>query len=133
MSNENLIREVATWLASKTTLVVDTDLFADFMPPEEQDNAAVLLDRGGVPQGGAGDGRIGGHALQVLVRNASHHEAKRISYLIYEWLHKKAQQIDLGENFLFNAEAVSDPQFMGYDSRGRDEFSTNYTLYEANN
>jgi hypothetical protein len=131
MANENLMRELATWLASKTALVVDTELFADHMPPEMQDNAAVLLDRGGVPQGGAGSGRIGAHALQVLVRNASHHEAKRISYLIYKYLHKEAQGIDLGENFLFNAEAVTDPQFMGYDSRGRDEFSTNYTLYEA--
>ena len=131
MANENLIRELATWLANKTGLVIDTDLFAGFMPPEEQDNAAVLLDRGGLPQGGAGNGRIGGYALQVLVRNTSYQEAKRISYLIYGYLHKAAQRIDLGENFLFNAEAIAYPQFLGYDSRGRDEFSTNYTLYEA--
>jgi len=126
----DLLREVTDWLAGKTGLTLGQDLHAGNLPPEGQDLCAVVLERGGVPAQPRLTGRIGAYALQVLVRGPSYFQARDLAYQLDAWLSDCAG-MDLPANSewaIHVCQGVAAPQFLGFDGRGRPEFSTNYTL-----
>jgi len=123
----DLLREVTTWVSTGTGWVIGTELFAGKFPPEEQDEAVVILESGGPPEQILIDRRVGRYMFQVLCRGSTYFSVRDNAVAAMTYLHELAQQV-IGEWEVLTSEAITQPQFIGYDERGRVEFSTNYEL-----
>jgi len=126
-----MIKEIATYIESKTSLVIGTDLFAGWRPQDIQDTCSVIIETGGA--GGSmwlSDRQD--KTIQVLSRAKDYYDARGEAYKIYSILNagKGLTLPDLGDgDFRINvSEAIQIPANMGQDEKGRWEFSTNYIL-----
>ncbi|MFA4971864.1 MAG: minor capsid protein [bacterium] len=123
----DLLREITQWVATGTGWGIGSKLYGGALPAEEPDEAIVILERGGPPDMYHIDYRVGRFMFQVLARGNTYFTARDDSHAVKACLHELGQQT-IGEWEIMSSEAVSAPQFLGFDERGRYEFSTNYEV-----
>jgi len=126
-----MIKELTQYLATETELTIGTELFAGFAAASI-DDAVIIIE-----SGGAGNFYLPDRAdktIQVICRSKDYHTARDWAMLIYNVLHGLAgvtlPVVDEGEELYFinTAEALSPPQSLGQDDKGRFNISTNYVL-----
>lgn len=123
----NLVKELFDWTWANSGYAPNIMFFCGHLPPEAVNTCAVLLERGGNPSKPLLRGNVGEYAFQVLARGETYMQARLIAQNIHAWLWDRAG-MDLGDWQVWVCEAEAEPQFLGFDSRGRYEFSTNYTV-----
>jgi len=80
-----VIKEIATYLESKTDLTIGTDLFAGWRPQDRQDTCSVIIETGG--DGGSlwlPDRQD--KTIQVISRAEDYYDARTEAYKIYDIL-----------------------------------------------
>lgn len=125
-----MVKEIGTYIESKTDLVIGQTLFVGWRPQEFGDRGSVIIETGG-------DGNFYlpdrmDMTIQVISWAKDYFEARFEAYKIYDILNggKGLTLPDLGNGqYRINvAEAIQIPANVGQDERGRWEFSTNYIL-----
>jgi hypothetical protein len=125
-----MIKELTTFISTKTALVIGTTLFAGFIPSEVSEDAVAVIESGGVPDFDLTDKEA--KTIQVLSLSRNYWTARSNALLVHGVLHgmkgETLSKIDGGPYFVNTGEALSVPQSLGQDEKGRFAFSTNYVL-----
>lgn len=124
-----MIREITKYISNQTALTVGTNLFAGFLPQDVEEDVVVILESGGVPNFDLPDQQA--KTVQVLSLARDYWTARANAMLIYGVLHGLVgvtlPVVD-GVYFVNTGEALSVPQSLGQDEKGRHVISTNYVL-----
>ena len=125
-----MIKEIAEFIEDLTPYTIGTQLFAGFWNSEAPDLASVvreistselfffLPDRKNA-------------MIQVVTRGEDYHDSRDMAYVIYNALHTRSARdlpmVTSGENYVAMViEAVTTPQYILEDEKGRHIFSTNF-------
>jgi len=121
-----MIKEVANYIETELPVfVIGAKLQVGHWNESAPNRATLLLESGGTPNEFLSD-RKDPYMLQVLSRAETYMTARDDAYSIYNLLHLK-NQLNLEDAFEVNVvSAVSVPQSLGEDGKGRFLFSTNY-------
>jgi len=121
-----VIKEIANYIETKLPeFVVGMKLIVGHWDENDMDRVSLLLESGGTTNEFLSD-RFDPFMLQVLSRAGTYMQARDDAYSIYNLLHLK-NQLNLEDAFEVNVvSAVSVPQSLGEDGKGRFLFSTNY-------
>ena len=126
-----MLKELCVYLQTNTSFIIDTNLFAGFVPPEITADCLVIIESGGKPNFYLPDAPQ--KAIQVLSRASDYFVARANAQVIYDLLHGAAgitlSSVAGGKEYYINTiEAISEPQSVGQDERGLFNISTNYIL-----
>ena len=127
-----MLKAIAYFIRNNTSLVLGTDLFYGFRPQDAPDRCQVLSET----VGGSTDEYLRDRVdkrVQIVSRAKTYGRARTDAHTIYNFLHGRIGDVlpvvVSGEAYQANViQADTDPQYIGTDSRGRHEFSTNYTF-----
>lgn len=124
-----MIKEITTYIANNTSLILETDLFGGYRPDSSPDQCVTVLETGGgsvnsyFPDGGE-------KLIQILSRAKSYWNARIDAYIVHDLLKSKAQiTLPVVNVVVYKAEfieAIHFPQSVGQDERGLWEFSQNF-------
>ena len=138
-----MLKEITTFIATKATLTVDTDIFAGHRPQGVVAACDVVLEAAG--------GTVffnwakrADPVIQVLSRDETYFTARARAWAIYDAIYREHTAADALGNVYPSAgwtlpvvaggptyiamiiEPLSPPQYIGQDEKLRHEFSTNY-------
>lgn len=131
-----MIEEFCKFIEDHTTLVRGSTLQVGHRVPNAPDNCAVVLESGGgVPNNYSRSVNMVDKMIQITTRGKTFFIARDMAYEIFDFLKGQAgwNLPDLsGIKYLAMViNAITDPQWIGLDKKGRFEFSTNYmVMYE---
>jgi len=123
-----MIKELATWIQNNTTLIIGVDLFVGERLIEAPVKCIVLLESGGKPD--FWDTKVRETTIEILARAQTYLDAKELIWPVYSLLHGLVGQ-DLpviDSNYLYSidtCDALTEPQPLGTDEKGNNEFSVN--------
>jgi len=129
-----MIRELTTYIATQASLTIGSDLFATDRPEDAEAACSVVIDR---PSASVVHSTTRtSHMVQVLSRsgvNGSWVDAETLAtnlYVVLQGLRGVTLPlVDSGSQYYIEVcNAVSKPQPLGRDARGRFEYSTNYLV-----
>lgn len=138
-----MLKEITTFIATKATLTIDTNIFAGHRPQGVADACDVVLETAG--------GMVffnwakrADPVIQVLSRAKTYFTARARAWAIYNAIYREHTAADALGNVYPSAgwtlpvvaggptyiamiiEPLSPPQYIGQDEKLRHEFSTNY-------
>lgn len=126
-----MIKEIAVFVASKTSFVVGTTLQVGHRTQDAPDQCNIVLESaGGALHFDLPDRND--KMVQVISRAKTYLKARDDAREIFEALHGTAgwtltAVLPATQNYkAMTIEALADPQYIGQDDKGRYEFSTNY-------
>ena len=130
-----MLKEIVQFIEDQTSFVIGTDLFAGHRLQDAPDQCQVVLETGGSALHFDLTDR-NDKMIQVLSRGKTYFTAREDAMEVFDALHTGAYGMS-GHTLAAVApavqdyeamviEAVSDPQYIGQDEKGRYEFSTNY-------
>lgn len=118
-----LLEALGNYIQSLNIGIVGIDIFFN-MQPNEPDNCITITDTGGYHSDDTGV--IRNPTFQILIRNEDYTAAKEKSEQIYA-LHLK-ENFEIGEYFIYLAEFLDEPTYMGQDQNNRSEITMNLIL-----
>ena len=123
-----MIKEYVTWLAGRTTppLTIGANIFAGPWPETAADLCTAVLE-GPAPQNAylPKERQV---RLQFLTRGPTYQSARTEAWRIFDAA-ANATGFPLGNGWrLHGTPQLNGPQWIGFDPRGRFEFSANLTL-----
>lgn len=128
-----MLKEICKYIENelKPTYKLGTNLFAGYVPPTIEANHIIVIESGGRPIPDLPDYLE--KAIQVLAIAIEYFSAIDMSNDIYDLLHASAgitlPIVVAGKEYYVNtAVAVSSPQSLGQDDKGKFVLSTNYIL-----
>ena len=136
-----MLKEIIQFIEDKTSFVIGTDLYAGHRILDAPDQCQVVLETGGGSLHFDLTDRVD-KMIQILSRAKTYFTARADAMEIFDALHTGdygsaghtlaavAPAVQAYE--AMTIEAVSDPQYIGQDEKGRYEFSTNY-LFKIKN
>jgi hypothetical protein len=119
-----VLREIGTYLATKSIGTVGTDIFLGLMP-DQPDNCIALFEYAGSPPDLHWDGEYPG--LQVRVRNKSYATARTKIGEVMEKLHGLHEQTLSGTRYLL-IKARGSPEVLKRDNNNRVELFVNFEI-----
>lgn len=125
-----MIQEIASFVATRTGLVLGTSLFYGYRPQDAPDHCATIAFNGGAAVMFDIPSRVD-QMVQILTRAADYTDAYNDARLAFETLHGTAgwtlPVITSGNTYeLYDVEAVEAPQYLGEDEKGLHEWSVNF-------
>ena len=130
-----MLKEIVQFIEDKTSFVIGTDLFAGHRIPEAPDQCQVVMETGGSGLNFDLTDRVD-KMIQVISRAKTYFTARADAREIFDALHAGAYGMAghtlaavapaVQDYEAMTIEAISDPQYIGQDEKGRYEFSTNY-------
>lgn len=133
-----MLKELTQFIENNTALVIDTDLFAGFRPPEAQVDCTAVYER-------TGDSRdfdlIDKRTtpIQFITRASDFHAARDAAEAMATLFHGQAGYdlpiITTGEEYhVATSEILSGPAFLGQDELGNFEYTLNmlFRIQDAN-
>ncbi len=125
-----MIKEVAAFIASKTTFAVGSTLQVGHRTQHAPDQCNVVLESAGGGLHFDLSDRVD-KMIQIISRAKTYFKARADAWEIFNVLHGTAgwelPVITLGKTYeAMTIEALADPQSIGQDDKGRYEFSVNY-------
>ncbi|MBM3210601.1 hypothetical protein FJZ33_00155 [Candidatus Poribacteria bacterium] len=131
-----MLKEIVKYIENELTgYVIGEDLFAGFVPSTIIGDYIVVIETGGRTEPSLKD--YVEKTIQILAVAKDYQIARDMAYEAYDLLHSSAG-IDLpvvvaGKEYRVNTiSAISAPQSLGQDSKGRFIISTNYVLKAQN-
>ena len=126
-----MLKEICAYIEEETSLLIDTNLFAGFVPSTVTVDCVIILESGGKPNFYLKDYQE--KTIQVLSRAENYHIAKSNALIVYDLLHGSAgitlPVVGSGKEYYVNTiEAISAPQSLGQDEKGLFNISTNFVL-----
>lgn len=125
-----MIKEIAKYIDNQTVLTLGTTLFAGFMPADVDGANVTVIETGGVPNFDLLDQQA--KTIQVLSRSSDYWTARTNALLVHNLLHGmkgvSLPVVSVAAYFVNTGEALSVPQSLGQDEKGRYVISTNYVL-----
>jgi hypothetical protein len=127
-----VIKELAQFIENGTAFVIGTNLLVGHRDQDAVDRCTVLLDNIGSKLYFDLDDRKD-WTVQIISRANTYFTARDDAYLIYDFLHRRCAHdfpiVEVGTSYVAQTiEAITTPQFMGYDDKGRYEFVANYLI-----
>jgi len=123
-----LLDEIATYVATNSTLVVGTDLFKNQFPATAKDTAVGIYESGGVgPSVTFGGVSHESPSIQVVVRSTSYGVARNLAQTIFNDLLDIENSTLSGTRHLM-ARAQQSPFSIGTDAKDRPRVSCNYFI-----
>ena len=132
-----MLKEITTFIETRTGLTRDTDLFAGHRPEGTVDACDVILE--------SSSGTVffdlperADLVIQVLSRNTTYFTARARAWAIYDAIFRDVEFSSAGWRLPLDAEEddktheimilepLASPQYIGQDKKSRYEFSTNY-------
>lgn len=123
-----MLKEIVQFIEDKTSFVIGTDLFAGHRLQDAPDQCQVVLETGGSALHFDLTDRVD-KMIQVISRAKTYFTAREDAMEVFDALHTGdygAAGHTLTTYVVMVIEAVSDPQYIGQDEKGRYEFSCNY-------
>lgn len=125
-----MIKEITSYIAQETGLVIGQELFAGFAPIDA-DDCVIVIESGGNGNFWLPDQQT--KTIQIISRAKDYYLARDRSLDVYTALHGKSgitlPVITAGETYFVNTmEVLSLPQSLGPDDAGRINISSNYVL-----
>ena len=132
-----MLKEITTFIETRTGLTRDTDLFAGHRPEGTIDACDVVLESSGgtvffdLPE-------RADPVIQVLSRDATYFTARARAWVIYDaifrdwtigsagWLLPLDPLVLIKTHEIMIIEPLASPQYIGQDKKSRYEFSCNY-------
>lgn len=132
-----MLKEFCEFIEDRTTFIVGTTIQVGFRPQEAPDRCSVVLESiGGAPSFDLPD-RID-QSIQILSRGNDLWEARDDAWEIFNALTGNVPGVIQSAQWTLPVvdgafvacviEAISSPQIIGRDDRGRFEYSTNYIV-----
>lgn len=125
-----MIKEITKYVDNQTALALGTTLFAGFLPPEAEETVVVVIESGGVPDFDLVDKQA--KTVQAVSYSRDYWTARANALLVFNLLHGlkgvTLPVVDGATYFVLAGEALSVPQSLGQDDKGRFAISTNYVL-----
>ena len=119
-----MLKEIGTYLATKSIGTVGTDIFLGLMP-DQPDNCIALFEYAGSPPDLHWDGEYPG--LQVRVRNKSYAAARTKIGEVMEKLHGLHEQTLSDTRYLL-IKARGSPEVLKRDNNNRVELFVNFEI-----
>lgn len=125
-----MLKEIAYYIESKTSLTVGSDLIYGFRPENATDNCSVVQS----PSGGNTDDFLKDKLdfmIQIVSRDKNYNNAESQAIEIYNAIHmvngNDLPVIDSGVEYTaMTVKAVQYPQYLKIDTKKRHEFTCNY-------
>jgi hypothetical protein len=127
-----MIKEITTHIQENTVgFTIGVNLFAGYVPSTITGDHVVVIETGGAVKPELED--YMDKTVQVLSVASDYQTARDNALKVYELLHSEAgitlPIVVIGKEFYANTiSAISSPQSLGQDSKGRFIISTNYIL-----
>lgn len=126
-----MIKDLAEYIEDEIpTFIVGTLLWAGFCPSNITNDRIILLESGGTPDFYLKDKKE--VRIQVLVIATDYHVARAYTLAIFSLLHGAVgitlPKIGDVTYFINTCEAITIPQSLGSDEKGKKVFSTNYLI-----
>jgi len=119
----SFIQDLADYVASNTSLVVDTDLFIAEEPASSPDECVILITSPGSTKSESG---LDMQAVQVLSKGKSFIAAESLAQTVFDLLANKPGFSGLTD--IFYCEVLNSPFPVEVDGRGRYIFSSNFII-----
>lgn len=127
-----LTDDISKKLQDESVGTVGTDIFKSKQPQkktgQDVDNSITIYDTGGL----APDIYVPVEypTFEVLVRNKEYEDANAKAYEVYNALHNVLNTtLRSGGYYFYYIFAINSPQFIGYDTNGRAEYSINFNCH----
>lgn len=130
-----MIQEITEFIEDQAGLTRDTDLFAGHRPQESADACDVVIESAGGPVYWWSPNRAD-ILIQVLSRAKTYLTARARAYAIYDAIYRDYSYgsagwtlpiVTVGQEYeAMMIEPLAIPQWIGFDEKGRYEFSVNY-------
>ena len=125
-----MLKSICTFIQTHTSFLIGTTLQAGWRPLTAPDRCNLVAESGGGSTIFDLPDRTD-KMIQVLSRANTYFDARDDAQEIYDALHGAAgwelPEVVVGKKYqAMIIEAVSIPQYLGIDEKGRHEFSTNY-------
>lgn len=127
-----MIKEIVSYLQEELTgYIIGTNIFAGFVPSTITADHLVVIETGGATEPALKD--FVSMTIQVLAVAAEYQNARNMAQEVYNLLHGSAgitlPVVITGKKYYANTiYAISAPQSLGQDNKGRFVISTNYIL-----
>lgn len=126
-----MIKEIAKYIDNQiAALTLGTTLFAGFMPADVDGDSVTVIETGGTPNFDLPDQQA--KTVQVLSRAQDYWDARTNALSVFNLLHGmkgvSLPVVNVAAYFVNTGEALSVPQSLGQDEKGRYVISTNYIL-----
>jgi len=115
--------DVLDYIASKTSLVVDTDLHLGKEPDDSLDACVTVIASPGYDT----ESGVEIRPIQVITKSAAYEDASDFAYIVHNLLGNKAGFPSIVEN-VFYSEVLNAPFPLDQDARGRYIFIANYII-----
>jgi len=131
-----MLKEIAEFIEAQTSFVIGTDLIVGHRLTDSPDRCNVILETAGGGLHFSLTDRVD-KQIQIISRAKTYFDARDDAHEIFNALHTgdygssghtlSAVAPATQDYEAMTIEALSDPQYIGQDEKGRFEFSTNYT------
>ena len=123
-----ILDELASFIATNSTLVVGTDLFKAGFPATAADTAVAIYETGGVsPKESFGGVVVETPSVQVLVRSTSYSVARNLAQTIWNDVVSISNSTLTGVGYAYGR-AQQSPFSIGNDELNRELVSCNYFI-----